>query len=273
MFFLMKLDEFFNKCWSIYSVTTPDAPLIHRLLKERGEQVLNDHVAFRTFNLPGISRLELGKIFEDWGYRRADEELDFPEKKLKASYYLHPDSQNPKVFISELLLERVSKDLQEWIRDFTSPSMKSAKPSAEIFLKPAWKPVRYAEYQRFYSESEYAAWTAAFSIQVNHFTVFVNSLSTFKSLQELNAFLKSHGMKLNASGGEVKGTPDQLLEQSSTEARRIPWKFAENETQNVMGCYYEFARRYPLPGTDQLFQGFIPASADKIFESTFEKKK
>ena len=35
----------------------------------------------------------------------------------------------------------------------------------------------------------------------------------------------------------------------------------------VPSCYYEFARRYPLP-SGELFQGFVPASADKIFEST-----
>ena len=32
-------------------------------------------------------------------------------------------------------------------------------------------------------------------------------------------------------------------------------------------CYYEFARRYPLPNGN-LFQGFVAKSADKIFEST-----
>jgi hypothetical protein len=31
--------------------------------------------------------------------------------------------------------------------------------------------------------------------------------------------------------------------------------------------WYEFARRDVLP-TGELFQGFVPASADKIFEST-----
>ena len=103
----------------------------------------------------------------------------------------------------------------------------------------------------------------------------------------------------------------------------------DSTTHPIMGCYYEFARRYLLPlksgdvgeggervgagttagegggavdesgagsgagsgavakgaaegigrsdgqiqvGTSGLFQGFIPASADKIFESTYEKK-
>jgi hypothetical protein len=35
----------------------------------------------------------------------------------------------------------------------------------------------------------------------------------------------------------------------------------------VPACYYEFARRYPI-ANGELYQGFIAASADKIFEST-----
>jgi hypothetical protein len=35
----------------------------------------------------------------------------------------------------------------------------------------------------------------------------------------------------------------------------------------IPSCYYEFALRYRLPNGD-LFHGFVPASADKIFEST-----
>ena len=35
----------------------------------------------------------------------------------------------------------------------------------------------------------------------------------------------------------------------------------------IPSCYYEFARRYPLP-SGEVFQGFVPESADTIFEST-----
>jgi hypothetical protein len=65
-------------------------------LSEQGEQLVNDHVAFRTFDLKGINRLELGGLFESWGYTRVAEDLDFPEKKLKTSYYLHSDPKLPK---------------------------------------------------------------------------------------------------------------------------------------------------------------------------------
>ena len=78
--------------------------------------------------------------------------------------------------------------------------------------------------------------------------------------------LKAHGYKVNASGGEVKGSPEDLLEQSSTMADRVPVAFAD-QTVTIPSCFYEFALRYPKPD-GQLYSGFVAASADKIFEST-----
>jgi hypothetical protein len=275
----MEVNDFFEQAWNQYVEITPDAPRIQKLLIERGENWMNDHVAFRTFNLPGISRADLGKVFEQWGYRKADEELNFPEKKLKANYYLHLNPNLPKVFISELLVEQVSPPLREWIVKTTQSATRKIF-TAESFLASTWEPPQLTDYQAFYKESEYAAWTLAFGIRANHFTVLVNSLSTFNgSLQELNEFLILNHFQLNSSGGQIKGTPQEFLEQSSTLAQYVPWKFSggvsggvsEGVIESIMGCYYEFAKRYTMPGTSELFTGFIPKSADKIFESTFEK--
>ena len=268
----MNLNHFLEKSWEHYCAITPDAKKIHLLLSQsRREKILNDHVAYRTFNLPGISRLDLGKVFEEWGYERKDD-MEFVEKKLTATYWLHPDSHYPKIFISELLLEKVSPELRDWIKRLTAPFLsRSEKPTAEMLLSQTWETPSFQDYEKFYSESEYAAWTAAFGIRVNHFTVLCNELKTFQALHELNDYLGAEGFTLNSSGGVIKGSALERLEQSSTIARRIPWKFSEGSTHEVMSCYYEFARRYPL-SSGALFQGFIPKSADKIFESTYEKK-
>ena len=215
-----------------------------------------------TYNSLGIAFLQRYRVV-----------LDFPAKKLKASYYIHPQTNLPKVFISELELERCSPGVQAWIRSFVTPELRHlAQLGERIFLEPSWKPVSLGDYNRFHSESEYAGWISAFGIQVNHFTVLVNRLRTFASLEALNTFLIGNGFQLNTAGSVIKGTPVELLEQTSTMARRIPWIFAEGQSEDVMGCYYEFARRYPLLDGNGLFQGFIPQSADKIFESTFDKK-
>ena len=54
--------------------------------------------------------------------------------------------------------------------------------------------------------------------------------------------------------------------QSSTRADAVDVMFADGVFR-VPSCYYEFARRYPLP-SGELFQGFVPTSANKLFEST-----
>jgi hypothetical protein len=266
----MRAEEFLSQAWARYVRLTPDAAVIHRLLSERGERIINDHVAFRTFDVPGIGRLELGRVFEAWGWKRSPEELDFPEKKLKASYWLPPSAELPKIFISELMLQKCSPDLQAWVHSFAKAPGRGLSPS--YFLEPSWQSVSHSDYDRFYRESEYASWTAAFGVQVNHFTVFVNALKTFTGLEELNAFLTSNKLQLNEAGGVIKGTPAEKLEQSSTMARKIPWTFDGGATREVLGCYYEFAKRHPLGAGGALFQGFIPKSADKIFESNFERK-
>jgi hypothetical protein len=64
----------------------------------------------------------------------------------------------------------------------------------------------------------------------------------------------------------VKGSPEQLLEQSSTLADSLQMQF-DDGLHTVTGCYYEFAKRY-TDASGQLYDGFIARSADKIFEST-----
>ena len=126
--------------------------------------------------------------------------------------------------------------------------------------------VTLADHRALLAESEYAAWVAAFGFRVNHFTVDVNRLRTFGSIEDVNAFLRAQGFRLNEAGGAVKGTRADRLEQSSTLADETDVDFTDGRAR-IPSCYYEFARRYPMDD-GALFQGFVPASADKIFEST-----
>jgi hypothetical protein len=257
------IGELLDALWRDYVATTPQAERIHKLLAERGEVVRNDHVALRTYALPGIGIHELAKPFEALGWQVQPDHYRFDDKKLVARYWQHPDPALPKVFISELCVHELSASSVQIIERVIRQM-----PAGFDLMPWAGRPwsVRRAEYESLLLESEYAAWVAAFGFRVNHFTVSVNGLTTFPDLQSLNAFLIDHGFALNQAGGAIKGTPAQRLEQSSTLADTIAVDLA-GETMRIPSCYYEFARRYPLPdGT--LFQGFVPASADKIFEST-----
>lgn len=256
--------------WQDYVATTPQADRIHKLLADRGEVVRNDHIALRTYGLPGIGIEALARPFEAAGWVVAPDYYRFDDKKLVARYWKHPDPTLPKVFISELRVYELPASSSQIIEGLVSqlPKDFGMRPDLPYAGRP-WT-VRRAEYETLRHESEYAAWVAAFGFRVNHFTVNVNALTTFPDLLALNAFLVDHGFTLNESGGAIKGTPAQLLEQSSTRADLFEVAFVEQKLR-IPSCYYEFARRYPQPdGT--LFHGFVPASADKIFESTDVKR-
>ena len=258
----MKTSELLDALWRDYVATTPQAERIHHLLTERGEIIKNDHVALRTFGAPGIAIEALAQSFEALGWRARDE-YRFADKHLRARYWQHGDAELPKVFISELILDELSPAARAIVDRLLAqlPAGFNVHPTAG---RP-WS-VAYDDYAALLGESEYAAWVAAFGFRVNHFTVDVGALSTFPDLPAIDAFLVEHGFMLNDSGGLVKGSPSERLEQSSTRADSIDVAFSDR-TARVPSCYYEFARRYPLP-SGELFQGFVPASADKIFEST-----
>jgi hypothetical protein len=140
-----------------------------------------------------------------------------------------------------------------------------------VFAGNVWGPPSYETYEMLRKESEYAAWLYVYGFVTNHFTVSINSLNKLNTIQKVNQFLKDKGFMLNSSGGEIKGTPEELLEQSSTKAGLLEVNFVEG-TFEIPSCYYEFAIRYP--DTDgKLYSGFIAKSADKIFESTDFYKK
>jgi hypothetical protein len=269
----MTKKEIFDKLWIDYTVQNPEAGKIHDLFIKEVEIVENDHIAFRTFNDPRVNIEVLSKVFTQAGYKYVSD-YKFEDKHLYARHYEHAtDKKAPRVFISELIMEDFSPFLQQSIRaciDKIPPE--TLLPGNFAFSGCSWGPVSYEVYQKLRDESEYAAWLYVHGYRANHFTVSVNYLERFSSLEKVNSFLKSNGFHLNDSGGEIKGTPAQLLEQSSTKAGHVNIAFTEG-VHSVPACYYEFARRYKN-AKGELFSGFIAGSADKIFESTdfYEKK-
>ncbi|MAE65982.1 MAG: succinyldiaminopimelate aminotransferase [Phycisphaeraceae bacterium] len=267
----MSEDALFERLWDDYVQLNPDATSIRRLIENRGERIVNDHIALRTFDDARVGLDWLAAPFERLGYR-ASGEYDFTAKKLNARHYEMPSDPNdggwaaPKVFISALRLDEFSPDLRRAVSDLLDQA--SPAPAAnhdDLDLGRPWN-VSFETYERLRAESEYAAWVAAFGFRANHFTVLCNALSTFEDLAALNAFLKTSGFELNGAGGEIKGSPEALLEQSSTLAPHVDVEFSDG-THRIPGCYYEFARRYPGPD-GSLFQGFVAKSADRIFQST-----
>ena len=263
----MGITELFERLWQQYIKENPGAGKIHRLFKDSGERVVNDHIAFRTFDDPRVSIDVIARPFLEAGYEPAGE-YHFEVKKLRARHFELPgDPEAPRVFISELMLDAFSEQLRSTIRELLDRVPREILESPELICHgPVFDSASYEVYSRLRKESEYAAWLYAFGYRANHFTVSINHLKHFDGIEEVNSFLKEHGYQLNSSGGEIKGSKTELLEQSSTLADQVEVNFADG-THVIPGCYYEFARRYP-DKTGKLFSGFIAGSADKIFEST-----
>lgn len=263
----MTYDTIFSKLWSVYTAQNPSSRKVYELLSAEGESIINDHVAFRTYDHPQICIDVLSKAFIDCGYVFMGD-YEFKEKKLYAKHFEHKeDPLAPRVFISQLktaeFSEFVQKTVSHWIdaipvEKFSAPGLIyagniSGVPSFEV-------------YEKLRAESEYAAWLYVNGFCANHFTVSVNHLRKFDSVAKVNEFLKNHGFLMNDAGGEIQGTPADLLEQSSIRAGMVKTRFTEGIFE-VPGCYYEFALRYP-DQDGKLYSGFIAKSADKIFQST-----
>lgn len=266
----MQINDIFSRLWQDYITQNPYVKKVYDLFTQEGEIVLNDHIAFRTFDHPKINIDVIARIFEKNGYKAIDSYY-FPDKKLNAKHYEHNENPElPKIFISELITSEFSPFLQETVNSLVTNIPEDIINSDElIFSGASWGSISYEVYQKLREESEYAAWLYYSGFRANHFTINVNALKKFDTLEKVNEFLKQNGFNINDSGGEIKGTPEQLLEQSSIKAENIIVKFMEGEF-SVPGCYYEFAKRYH-DQNGKLFTGFIAKSADKIFESTDSK--
>ncbi len=254
------MSDIFSVLWDDYCAISPQAEAIKALLSQQDDELVNDHIALRTIDDPICGIAHMAQDFLKVGYAFADDVYRFEQKHLRAQYLIHPDPRMPKVFISALCVDGLDPVCAEILRPLLS-----AAPA------DLWKPGRpwacvAADYQRLLQESEYAAWLLAFGWRANHFTVSVNHLQHYSSLEQLVSFLQAQGFEMNQSGALIKGSEAQFLKQASTRAAPIGVTMDDGVHQ-IPGCYVEFAERF-AQADGSVFQGFIASSADKIFEST-----
>lgn len=292
------LSKLLDKLQDSYSAKSIVSLKVKQVIESMGGHYVNDHIAFRSFGLPGFGIASIAAPFLDLGYKEAGE-YHFEKKKLRAVHLEYEADPNfPKIFISELMVERLSPEAQSFIRTHTRKvdssfgrgvigldkvnldhidSIRHAIDATYLHLDTTpWPWVTFEEYEKLREESEYASWVAAFGNRVNHFTITVNQSKIFDDIREINDAVQKVGVKLNDSGGLVKGSTDVRLEQSSTVADLVYWPFAGDQLEVVPYAYIEFAYRFPKDleqpkpwAQDDLYQGFEAMSADKIFESTY----
>ncbi len=263
----MNYKEIFEKLWIDYVNTNPHAKKVYDLFVAEGEEVVNDHIAFRTFNDKRINIDVLSTLFLKSGYAEKGD-YRFESKHLYAKHFEHiTDKDAPRVFISELILEDFSVDFQQIIKtEIDKIAIDKLSSEILIFSGNLWGKPSFKTYELLRKESEYAAWLYVYGFCANHFTVSVTDLKKLDSIEKVNLFLKDNGFLLNDVDGEIKGSAEELLEQSSIKSGIIKIEFIEGAFE-IPSCYYEFAKRYK-DNNGELYSGFIAKSADKIFEST-----
>lgn len=293
---LQTLDVVLDGLMRRYKERVPDVQgVINAMIKEglikNGDEIENDHIAFRTMGVPQLGIKSFEKIFLHLGYQKRDPYF-FAAKKLDAYWYSPPTPKHPRIFVSELRIQDLSETAQRIITSYTDEVKSDPVDSIDLdngaeidaFLhRPLWRTPSYADFKQLGEESEYAAWVIYNRYYLNHFTVTIHNLPDgYNTIADFNAFLERSGFKLNDAGGKAKSSPDGKLIQSSTVAEMIEAEFAGGEKHKISGSYVEFAERRPLdefahiPYTqlkrEQRREGFEAANADKIFESTYSSQ-
>ncbi|MCK7540429.1 MAG: DUF1338 family protein [Marinilabiliales bacterium] len=98
----METAMIFERFWNRFSTENPHAKRIFDLFAARGEKVVHDHIALRTFDDPRMNIDVISRLFIENGYE-ARGNYEFKAKKLRGMHFEHKsDPKAPKVFISEL---------------------------------------------------------------------------------------------------------------------------------------------------------------------------
>jgi hypothetical protein len=290
------LDTFLNILFDRYQAKVPAVKKITQALIDQKvvgsqQEIVNDHIAFRTLGVPNLGIQSFEKIFLHHGYKKKDYYY-FEGKKLNAYWYAPPSEKYPRIFMSELIVDQLSKEAQEIIHHYTNPITTDPVDSLDLnngdqigsfFHQSLWQLPTKQHYLTLLEESEYAAWVIYNRYYLNHYTISVHALKEgYNTLAEFDRFVEDLGIKLNTSGGKMKISPDGLLLQSSTVAEMQEAAFADGETMSIAGSYVEFAERRVLPEFQNLAaaeiknehrrDGFETNNADKIFESTYTEQ-
>jgi hypothetical protein len=249
--------ELLELLWRDFVAVAPQAEEIHAILTGRGEILCNDHVALRTFAVPGIGGDALARPFAALAWQPG-EHYEFLGG-VRARAWQHADPALPRVLISELVIDRLSLRAQAVIRALVDQLPEGFGERDDLaWAGRPWR-VTHGDYQALRAESAYAAWVAAFGFLVHHFTIDAGALSTFPDLAALGAFLVEHGFALDDTGGAIRGSRGERIERAATRPDPVAVEFADAVVR-IPSCHYELVRRHPMP-TGELFTGFVAASA------------
>ncbi|PIF05691.1 MAG: DUF1338 domain-containing protein [Draconibacterium sp.] len=290
----------FERLWEQYLSRVSYARVYVDLVEKNGGKVVNDHIAFRTFNThtgeqpAGISAIR--HIISSLGYQPALK-YHFEKKKLNAVHYEHSDPLFPKIFVSQLeigllpewaqqIINNTVKDTPYLLSDHSIELLNILKEKGALpveaadylvkdlfqYFKRPWKIPFKNDVLKLNDVSQYAAWTLLHGNAVNHYTAFINyqDVAAWPDLETTCRALADAGVPMK---DKIEGKKGSKLQQSSTQAVKEEVDVrGENEVEKMTWtyAYYELAERnfVETEGEKKLFSGFLGEQATHLFDMT-----
>ena len=283
------LIDVLNGLLSRYLERVPAAGRVVDLIVKRGDAIINDHIAFRSINIESILTIFIHLGYEVKMNHLTNRPFNFESKKLTAVWLKHPNPAAPRVFVSQFRYPEGSKKLQQivdrylanWSDPIKAIDLNSADDINNYLHTAQWPTPTYNDYCSLQDESEYVSWVLYNKYYLNHFTLSVHHLDSFKFNDELDIVLKNYhesymrhqseevltdavrmmkrkykkhffefnnwlsdnSFTMNAvKDGVMNISPDECLLQSSTKSESVAAEF-DSGTHQIPGSYVEFAYR------------------------------
>ena len=113
----------------------------------------------------------------------------FEAKKLRAKHYeCKGDASTPKIFISELLVNKFSSDFQAVVNSLVACISADQVQQPDFLHSGRPWDVSLSQHETLLNESDYGAWMAAIGYRPNHFSVSINNLKKYSDIHTLNDF-------------------------------------------------------------------------------------
>lgn len=299
----MILDAVLGRLWEEYKTRVSYARKYNEMVLERGGRMTNDHIALRTFTDVAQGQPEgiaaLSRIFTSLGYYKAGEYV-FKDKMLYAEHFLHSNPLQPKIFISQLEVRKLTEDAQRLIAEAVKGGKDPlSKEDVEALgtlknggkldeqhsrklidhlcdaFRRIWQPPLRKDVEAINKVSQYAAWTLLHGNSINHFTANINEQNVPEwkgDIEVTMAALQKAGIPIK---NEIEGARGTKLRQSSTNAviESCPVREADGSLGKIdwTYAYYELLERHEVVGADgkkALFTGFLGDQATNLFEMT-----
>ena len=292
--------QLLNRLWEAYLSRVPYARKYSELVTQKGGDVVNDHIAFRTFNThtgeqpEGIRAIKHLLNFLEY---KAVGKYEFKKKKLTAIHFEHPDELFPKIFVSQLEVDQLPEwaqheihqaavDTPYLVSDQSLELLSMLKSDGHIprvaaealvvdlaqYFRRPWAVPKKEVVLRINDVSQYAAWVLLHGNSVNHFTAFINhqNVKEWPDLETTCKALAEAGIPMKET---LEGDKGSKLQQSATQAVKEEVEVIGDDGLEKMSwtyAYYELAQRNYIEenGEKKLFSGFLGDQAAHLFDMT-----